>query len=255
MKKIFELSIILSLSMTFSACNQIKGEGPIITKEIGVDDFDGVALEGSFNVVVNQGIKTVVAEGHGNIIDRLDAEVRDGVLILELENGYYRDYELNVSVSTNMLQKLEVSGSGDMKVGSFSKLNDLVLSVDGSGNLKSTSMLQMSGECQINIAGSGDVVMELEAKDLEVSIAGSGNVKVSGIVEEQDITIAGSGDYVASKLKSTKADVIISGSGNVKVDVVKELEVSIAGSGDVTYSGSPDVESKVMGSGDVRRAK
>lgn len=254
-KNLLSICLLLSTSLAFTACAQIKGEGPIVTKTLNVKDFDGVSLEGSFNVEVNEGAKSVVAKGHGNIIDLLETDVDNGVLKLELEKGNYRDYELTVMVSTETLEKLKVAGSGDMKVGSFSGLNNLDVAVAGSGNLTSTGVLKMSGHCETSVAGSGDIDVEIEAKELEVSIAGSGDVKVSGSAEEQEISIAGSGDYSGSKLSSKKAEVSISGSGDVKIDVQNELEVSIAGSGDVTYSGSPKVDSSVMGSGDVRRSK
>ena len=120
-KNLLFISLILSTSLAITACAQIKGEGPIVTKTLKVQDFNGVSLEGSFNVEVNEGAKSVVAKGHGNIIDRLEIEVDGGVLELELENGNYRDFELTVTVSTETLEKLKVAGSGDMKVGAFSE--------------------------------------------------------------------------------------------------------------------------------------
>jgi hypothetical protein len=247
--------LLLSTSVAFTACAQIKGEGSVVTKTLKVKDFDGVALKGSFNVEVNEGANSLVAKGHGNIIDRLETEVKDGVLILELGKGSYRDFELTVIVTTKMLEKVKVAGSGNIQLGTFSGLNNLDVSVAGSGDLKSTGMLKMSGDCQASIAGSGDISIRVEVKKLDVNIAGRGNVKVSGSAEEQEISITGSGDYRGSKLSSKTADISISGSGDVKVDVSNKLDVSIAGSGNVTYSGAPSVDSKVKGSGDVRQAK
>ena len=254
-KHLFSLSLVAVLSIAFTACGQIKGEGPIVKKTLTVKDFEGVSLKGSFDVVVAQGAKEVIAEGHGNIIERLETDVKDGVLQLELEKGNYRDFELVVFVTTDQLEKLKVAGSGDMKVDGFKGLSELDVSVAGSGNLKGKGLMEIAGDCEISVAGSGDVNLELNCSELEGSIAGSGTINVEGRAKEVEVSIAGSGDFEGSGLESKKAEVSISGSGDVQIGVEDELEVSIAGSGDVLYHGSPNVESKVMGSGDVRKAK
>lgn len=254
-KHLFSLSLVAVLSIAFTACAQIKGEGPIVKKTLTVKDFEGVSLKGSFDVIVTQGEKEVIAEGHGNIIDRLETEVKDGVLQLELEKGNYWDFKLVVFVSTDQLENLKVAGSGDMQVDGFKGLSELEVSVAGSGNLKGKGLMEIAGECEVSVAGSGDVNLEVACADLEGNIAGSGTIKIEGRAKKVEVSIAGSGDFEGSGLESKEAEVSISGSGDVQIGVEEELEVSIAGSGDVLYHGSPDVESSVMGSGDVRKAK
>lgn len=248
-------ALILVVGFGLNSCAQIKGEGPIVTKELKVEDFTGVALKGSFNVEVEQGDKSVRAKGNQNIIDRLDLEVKDGVLKVKLEKGNYRDFELTVFVSTRNITELAVAGSGDMKVGAFKALDELDVELAGSGAIKGTGLLDIGEKCEVEIAGSGDVDLEVKAAKLEVEIAGSGNVKLKGEASDQEISIAGSGDYKALDLVSEKAKVSISGSGDADLNVEKSLEVSIAGSGDVNYRGNPKVNSNVMGSGDVSAVK
>lgn len=247
--------ILFILGIALQSCAQIKGEGPIVKKDLQTEEFSGVELKGSFKVVVEQGDQAVWAEGHGNIIDRLDLEVSGDLLKVKLEKGNYRDFELTVYVTTRNLTKIAVAGSGDMSVGAFKALDQLEVEVAGSGEIIGKGLLSVGEDAEVEVAGSGDIGLEIEAESLEVSIAGSGDVKLSGKAKTSEVSIAGSGDYNGKDLICSSAEVDIAGSGDAHVNVEKLLEVSIAGSGDVSYRGNPKVSSNVMGSGDVRASK
>lgn len=249
------LALILIMGIGLHSCAQIKGEGPIVKKELKTEEFSGVELKGSFNLVLEQGDRAIRVEGHGNIIDRLDLEVGEGVLKVQLEKGNYRDFELTVYVTIRNLTKIAVAGSGEMSVGAFKALDKLEVEVAGSGEIIGKGLLSVGEDCEVEVAGSGDIELEVEAESLEVSIAGSGDVKLSGKAKTQEVSIAGSGDYNGKDLICSSAEVDIAGSGDAHVNVEKQLDVSIAGSGDVSYRGNPKVSSNVMGSGDVKASK
>ena len=132
MKNLFSSLLLLSVLFGFSSCTYTTGNGPIVEKGFAKDRFQGVELEGSFNVNINQGAsQNVVVSGQENIIDKLKMDVMDGVLHISLEPGSYFNYDLVINLTLPTLERVKLSGSGDIMLGTFVGLNDLVVELDG----------------------------------------------------------------------------------------------------------------------------
>jgi hypothetical protein len=87
---------------------------------------------------------------------------------------------------------------------------------------------------------------------LEASILGSGKVVAQGFADEVELHIAGSGDIDAGQVAARKAEVNIGGSGNAVIAPTEEVEVHIGGSGDVTLKTNPPrVDTHIAGSGRI----
>lgn len=139
--------------------------------------------------------------------------------------------------------------AGGATYGTVGASHSLEFSEGGCGNWQLASV---SGGAQVNIGGSGDVVLASSA-DAEVNIGGSGNFTATS-VNALEANIGGNGDIVVDKVNGP-VSVNIGGSGNVKLNngVAAKLEVNIAGSGDVRFGGeAKSLEVKIVGSGDVR---
>lgn len=213
--------LMLALCLFLIGCNwaqqgnYVKGEGPVVTKELQLDNFKGIGLAVAGKVYLTKGnSQKVTVEAQQNIIDLLKTEVKgDHWNIGFKDKTRVRNYE-------SLVIRITVPDIN-------------ALSIAGSGSIIGESAFDGMDELEVSISGSGDMSLAGSANKLSISIAGSGNVSM------QD-------------LKAQDAEVSISGSGDCKVDVTRELDVSIAGSGDVSYKGSPRVSSSVAGSGKVR---
>ena len=212
----------------------IKGEGPIVKQEIDLNNFDGVKLAFSGNVLLSQGnTQKVVVEAQQNIIDNIVRDVKNGTWRIKFEKNVRKHEKVIVHITMPHLTSAYVSGSGNLRtINHFSDLDDIEMGVSGSGNLN----------------------LDLDADDIDCSISGSGNVHLKGTADEIDLSVSGSGNISAYDLVAGVVDVSISGSGNAEVHAKSDLVVSVSGSGDVRYKGSPSVNSRVSGSGRVRSA-
>ncbi len=124
-------------------------------------------------------------------------------------------------------------------------------STAGSGNISGSNQVISDDNLDINVAGSGNINLNVKASDVDASIAGSGDITLAGEADLIKGSIAGSGDIKAKDLVAHKADVHIAGSGNAEVNADEELSANIAGSGDVRYAGKPKTSSRIAGSGSV----
>jgi hypothetical protein len=164
-------------------------------------------------------------------------KVEDGKLSIKLEPGRYSKLILRVVVSSPDIEKLSVSGSGD---------------------LIHEGVLHASGSLALKVSGSGDIVTgEIDSRDFEAQCSGSGSIRVSKLVcDDFDGQVSGSGDFTVDKLTSTGgASARISGSGDILLEeatVNGNMDLKTSGSGDITVNGScHDVTASISGSGDI----
>ena len=217
MKK-FSFSLTLSLfciASVFAQKMNIKGEGPVVTKEIKLDKFDGIGLGLVATVHVYKGPQKVTIEAQQNIIDNLNTDIG--------KNGTW--------------------GIGGKDKVNFKNYKDVVINIT------------IPHVDELSIGGSGTIIAHdafTGIDDLELNIGGSGKIEMAGSAKKVAISIAGSGTVQAKRLNAQDCEVSIAGSGDAYIDVDDQLEVSIAGSGDVRYSGSPRVKSSIAGSGRVQ---
>lgn len=243
------LAAVLTAAALLAACgmNDANGEnagrdsrgiagkaGPDGSRTFAATGFTGVELAGSDNVVVTRGEAfSVVATGPQDVLDKLEIEVRNGVLIVARKSNlmhWGNGKGATIAVTLPRLDSAELSGSGQLTVDSAEGDSvDVVLS--GSGNLD---------------------VANVTAKSLEVALAGSGDLIIkAGKADSGEVSVAGSGDVDVKGVTLTSANVSIAGSGDVDVTATVAAEVSIVGSGDVRVGGGAKCDSSELGSGKV----
>lgn len=211
----------------------IEGEGPVTSKTLNLEGFNKVDFSTSGQVYLSQGeTYAVKVEAQQNIIDNLEAEVSGKTLSLGFDKAVKSYESLKFFITLPMLSEANLAGSGDV-IGetAFSGLDDVAL----------------------NIAGSGNVRLALEARAITLSIAGSGDMEMDGSADSVEANIMGSGSIKAGELTTKTADISIAGSGDCTIDATERLEASIAGSGDVYYIGNPEIDSSIAGSGSVKK--
>ena len=132
------------------------------------------------------------------------------------------------------INRVKLSGSGEVIVNDFSNQSSLDIDLNGSG------LFVLNGFEGITA--------------LNTSISGSGTFKSNADIstlESQSIAISGNGIYNGFTLSSNMCTANISGSGDISVTVNTNLDATISGSGDVFYKGNPMITQNILGSGNV----
>ncbi len=213
--------------------NGIKGEGPIVEKEITMSSFNSVGLSINADVILAHGAsQKIVIKGQKNIIENIKTNIKNDAWEIDFKKNAANFKNVTIYITLPKLKNVAVSGSG---------------------NITSKSLFQ-ADKMKVAISGSGDISLNVDTKELYCKISGSGGMKLKGKATEQNIAISGSGDISAFDLASETCTVSISGSGDCEVNVNNKLKASIAGSGDIAYKGDPSVRSSIAGSGDVSSA-
>lgn len=282
MKKFTTLTSIFLLTTVLSACAQsyshhfnsgnswlggkeVKASKNYVTKQIKVSDFNQIAVSGSLDVTYTQqsGKPKVEIYTSDNIVDLLDIYVKNGKLNLGFKKNVKVSYnKLEIRVTSEDLNAVNVAGSGDFKFTNGLKTDQLKMNVAGSGDI-TASNIQCSQEFTANVAGSGDIeCKQLKAADMDISVAGSGDlkienalvtsanasvagsgtVKISGSADKANYSVAGSGDLYANDFKVQNISASVAGSGDIKCYAVEHLKARVSGSGTIGYKGNPELD-------------
>lgn len=239
MKSLKSITLVVFLFSITTSCAQwgnwkkVKGDGNITTENRSTGEYDGLKSAGPMDFKLVQGKEgSITIEGDANLMEYIITEVRDGKLVVKVEDG------INLRPSKTIVVTVP-----------YESINSVSLA--GSGDIENSGTIQ-ADDFDVSLAGSGDIDLKISSKSVESSIAGSGNIQLTGTTKDLTTKIAGSGDFDGSDLDSVNVTAKITGSGSANVVCNGELKVRITGSGDVKYSGKPtNKDTKVTGSGSV----
>ena len=208
----------------------VRGRGPIVSQEFILPDIYGLALHLPGDVFITNGPdQEIIVEGEENILDEIEFDVRNGIWQVETDRCVKDVDDLRIFITIPMVEELSIIGSGNI-------VSENTLAAD---------------DLDLNIIGSGNIDIAVDADDIDAKISGSGDMRLEGIAEDVELNISGSGDYRAYGLNALSGDVRISGSGNAWIFAQESLKVRISGSGDVRYQGDPSLDISISGSGRV----
>ena len=186
----------------FLSKNAIKGEGAVISKSFDLKDFNAIRVNGQADVVFRQSdTYEVTLRTQENIFDYVDFRVEGSTLILELKDRQTAAAEeYDVTVMAPSLKKLEVNGSGDVKIPAGLKSDDdFTVEVNGAGDLDFT-MINCNALI-IRANGASDVDANgLDVQKVDIQVNGAGDVELSGKAGSADLNVNGAGDIDATRL-------------------------------------------------------
>jgi len=233
------LLIFFICATVFISCDEgerVEGNGNNITQTREVSSFKSVKLMGSMNIELKKGTKTSVEiRAEENVVPYIETYVDNGALVVKYkDNANVNTHDdVIVKVTTPDLNEAEVLGAGDIK---------------GDGKFSS------EGKMEVNVLGSGNINLDLDAPSVEAKTTGSGNIHLSGNTKDAEFSTLGSGEIDATGLKAENVSAKTMGSGDIRAFASIKLNAVINGSGSVTYKGGGTASSTVHGSGSVTAA-
>jgi len=224
---------LFSYLMLISITHQIAFAGNTTSQSRNVEPFTGIKLKNSANVYVMQGaVQSVKVEAEQSAITKITTTVKDGKLVISNDGSLSSYNEIKILITVKELCSV---------------------SIEGSGNIKSKTLFTCK-DFTATVAGSGDIMMTIEAGHLDASVTGSGNVVLTGKATKTKVNVAGSGDVKLEQLTTSEASVSIAGSGNCHINATDNLESKITGSGNILYINEPAHHTeKITGSGEVKK--
>ena len=229
----FALPTLLLSATLFGSCwaDCVTGSGNVVRRSMTTTDYHGIQLKGALDVQVTQGsTPSIAVEGQSNLVELVTTTVKDGMLVISTSQCYRTDKPFVVHITTPTITRVVVQGSGDVTCSGTFVMEDL----------------------EVSVMGSGDVELTCSATRVDMSVQGSGDVKMKGRAITCTATVTGRGDVKAGDLVCERAVATVTGSGDVSVHATQAVKAAVTGSGSVKYRGAPpQVDSDVTGSGDI----
>lgn len=150
-----------------------------------------------------------------NIIQALDIRTKDNCLRIRKSHKDYHlsPSQLVIRTNSSLLKELSIAGSADVSIQGDLHTPSLDIEIAGSGKVVTKGKLY-ARSVDVEIAGSGDVYLAGEVEESSFEIAGSGIINAIKCLSTQcEIEIAGSGE-VKTNVKE-KLECEIAGSGSV----------------------------------------
>lgn len=224
-----------AITVIFSSCEKVTGEGDIRTETRTLSGFSEIESRISGNVLYVQGNEhKIELTAQQNILNVIETPVINNKAIIKFRNDVrVRSHEqITVRITAPSISSVSASGSGNITVASPIVGNSLNFNLSGSGNM----MLPV-----------------VTATHLEATLSGSGNISFSGgSTVTARYKISGSGGIDAQGVVARSVNATTSGSGNIKLNASEYLDANVSGSGSVFYIGNPIINASVSGSGRVR---
>lgn len=232
--------LLIACSVVFVGCinfnrEKVTGSGNITTESRDLGNFKGVRLMGPMDVLIKKAeSNSVELEAEDNILTYIETYVEDGRLTIKYKDNVNINSkkDVTITVGTPVLEEASVLGSG---------------------NIESEGTFSTEEKVKVQITGSGNIKLQLDAPSVKANITGSGDMELSGRTKDVDCSTTGSGTIKATELLAENAVAQTAGSGDIRVYGSLKIHARITGSGDISYKGGGTVSSKITGSGSVHK--
>ena len=200
-------------------------------------NFQAIELSSAFDVYLSQGSEESVAVSASEIKyrDRIQVEVRSGVLIIRYDNnGKWNtgNKKLKAYISFKEINRLKVSGACDVYI------------ID---NWKADNL-------KIDLSGASNLTGKIDGQKLMVDLSGASDMTLSGSMGQLDIEASGASGFRGYDMVVDYCDARASGASDIKITVNKELSAEASGASDVNYKGNGLIRDvKTSGSSSISR--
>ena len=206
---------------------------PAATRDFPARDFSQVDLTTAADVTIRTGQAfSVHADGDQQQIDRLTAEVRDGVLVLGSQRGrwIHNSGHLSIAITMPRTTSVAIGGAGSIDLD------------HGSGPAFGA-----------NISGAGTITVgALRAERTVLAMSGTGHITIAGDTGVLDAHTAGVGSIDAGALVARSGRVSMSGTGHIRARIDGPVDASMSGVGDIVIDGHPICTVHKSGLGSIR---
>ncbi|MDT8402396.1 MAG: head GIN domain-containing protein [Bacteroidales bacterium] len=238
--KNLKLLMIASLCFVTVACvdaqwgRRVTGDGNVKKEERKATVFTGVTTSSAIDVYLNQGSDhRIVVEADENLLEYIVTEIRDGILRIYPDDVSIRRAEvMRVYVTMKDIDYLSTSSAGD---------------IIGETPIR-------TGSLKISASSSGDVKLEVYAKNLALRTSSAGDIILKGTADFVEASTSSAGDINAYDLEAREAELSSSSAGDIKITVSERLKARASSAGDIYYYGNPEfVDARSSSGGAVVR--
>lgn len=231
---------LIALAFTCLLLTDIGAQTVIQDKNVEVRDltsFNSIKISGAFTVYISKGEKNNLA------VSASDTKYRDNIITKVKNNTLQVSYSGSSTFSTNPrlrvylsytdLQKIDASGTSDIK------FQDVF-----NGDI-----------CSISLSGASQLKAPVNLNTAALNLSGASNASLTGQAGNLKVTASGASDFKSPELIAINAEITLSGASDASVTVKEELEAKASGASTLKFKGNPfTVRETVSGASSIKRS-
>jgi hypothetical protein len=162
--------------------------------EVLGQNINGLIIGGYYKVELFKGEPKVVIHGKSSVLEKINVEVRNGVL--QISNKPLRHSKpIKIDIYSDYLQHYDISGA-------------VILS---------SEEIQQPENLNIDVSGAAQIKIEVETKAINGTISGASILELAGTAEKVSLKATGASIVKTANLKTEKSDIVVTGAAGVLV--------------------------------------
>lgn len=214
-----QILLVLWINLIVISCGKVTPKGNIENKEIQVEDFSNLNLQGKFKVFfVNSPKNFVNVETYENVAKNLKINVSDKTL--------------------NIVEKRETQGVDFYNITVYSKYNPEKISVSDSVELNISGEIK-TDNFKLNLKNNAKFIGALNSRRAEVEMQNTSRANFTGKTKDARIKIADTAHIIAPYWAITNLDLQAKNGSYTEVDVKDTLKGSIQNTSKLLFYNDP----------------
>lgn len=234
-KRSLQVALCLSAFGLMSCKQPVQGDGNIIDKEIMLDNYNEIIVEGAKVDIIYEAKPDQPTyfsiETDNNLVPLIEVEVRNSQLKIDITEKIIPT-RCKIRTNSPSLKYVENRGTSNIHLVGAIAGDEFKLDQRGVGEFRADNLVFAKSDFYLH--GSGNIILGGESTNTKMEISGNGDIQAEGF-------------------KTRDLDCLIKGNGNITVDVTEKLSVEIKGYGNIVYLGTPEItKQEIKGTGIVR---
>ncbi|WP_407402448.1 GIN domain-containing protein [Chryseobacterium sp.] len=211
--------LLLLATITLYSCGKITPKGNLETKDITVEDFTSLELEGKFRVFYARGPKNFVQiETYPNIAKNLDVDVDNKILSIKEDRKTQGVDFYNVTIySKSNVEKISLSDSIEMNISSEIKTDNF----------------------RLNMKNNTSFMGSVNTRKAEIEMLNRSRANFLGETKNAYIKISDTASLIAPYWKITNLDLDSKNGNYAEVNVKDSLKGKIINTAKLLYYNDP----------------
>ncbi len=237
MHKFLPIIILAALiGVLFTGCSLV-GSGPIVEKEYDYEDFTKIEISHYFEYDISRADNfSLKISTHENLIEKLDVSKSGQTLKIGFKPLNIANTDAKAIITLPELEGLEISGASKGDVHGFKSSRDFDLQISGASQ---ADIDIETGYTRIDISGASKVNGRLKTGDSRIKISGASHCNLDGTAGRTDIEVSGASGFDSPDFFLGDTSVDISGASNATINTKGILDIELSGASTLNYLGNP----------------
>lgn len=227
--------LLILLSILLISCSKISPKGNIESKDIPLEEFVNLNLEGKFRVFYIHSDKNFVnVETYPNVLNNLKIKIKDKTLNIEEKGETERVDFYNITIySKYNLEKISISDSVEMNISSEIKTDNF----------------------RLNLKNNAKFIGSINSRRAEVEMTNSSRANFLGKTKDAMLKISDTASLIAPYWKIENLNITSKNGNYTEVNVEDSLKGNIQNTSKFIYYNDPIRAFKIEKTANVQNKK